>query len=302
MNISPRRQREIVDALRRGTVPSNGLDALAVGLGGFETALDTELEDVRHGGGAFKAVRGEYGAGKTFFARWLSERAKRRGFATVEVQISETETPLHQLSTIYRRVTEHLTTAELPASALGAILTGWFRVLDMEGGASTNPGQDGSSDPAGRLLEARLAEVSRSAPAFAAAVRGYRDAWFAGDAAQAEGILAWLSGQPHVAASVRRAIGVRGDIDHAGAFGFLEGLLAVLRDCDYCGLVLVLDEVETLQRARSDTRDKSLNALRQLIDEVDAGRFPGLYLLITGTPAFYTGTQGVQRLAPLAQR
>lgn len=53
---------------------------------------------------------------------------------------------------------------------------------------------------------------------------------------------------------------------------------------------------------RSDARDKALNALRQLIDEVHSGRFPGLYLVITGTPAFYDGQQGVQRLAPLAQR
>jgi len=64
----------------------------------------------------------------------------------------------------------------------------------------------------------------------------------------------------------------------------------------------VLDEVETIQRVRSDVRDKGLNALRQLIDEVDSGRFPGLYLLITGTPAFFDGPQGVQRLEPLAQR
>ena len=60
--------------------------------------------------------------------------------------------------------------------------------------------------------------------------------------------------------------------------------------------------METLQRVRGDVRDKALNALRQLIDEVDSGRFPGLYLLITGTPAFFDGTQGVQRLPPLAQR
>ena len=49
-------------------------------------------------------------------------------------------------------------------------------------------------------------------------------------------------------------------------------------------------------------RDKGLNALRQLIDDVDSGRFPGLYLLITGTPAFYDGPQGITRLTPLAQR
>jgi hypothetical protein len=79
-------------------------------------------------------------------------------------------------------------------------------------------------------------------------------------------------------------------------------LLNVLRDSGYTGLVLVLDEVETLQRVRGDVREKGLNALRQLIDEVDAGRFPGLYLVITGTPAFYDGPQGVRRLEPLAQR
>ena len=64
----------------------------------------------------------------------------------------------------------------------------------------------------------------------------------------------------------------------------------------------MLDEVETIQRVRGDVRDKSLNALRQLIDEIDSGRFPGLYLLITGTPAFFEGPQGIQRLEPLAQR
>jgi hypothetical protein len=65
---------------------------------------------------------------------------------------------------------------------------------------------------------------------------------------------------------------------------------------------LVVDEVETIQRMRGDVRDKSLNALRQFIDEIDSGRFPGLYLLITGTPAFFESPMGVARLEPLAQR
>ena len=68
---------------------------------------------------------------------------------------------------------------------------------------------------------------------------------------------------------------------------FLQGVLVVLRDSGHPGLMLILDEVETIQRVRSDVRDKSLNALRQLIDEVDAGRFPGLYLVITGTSRSY---------------
>lgn len=151
-------------------------------------------------------------------------------------------------------------------------------------------------------MAARLTDVSRHAPSFATALRGYRTALTSGDEVTASAVMAWLGGQPHVAASARRAAGVRGDLDHFGAFGFLQGLLTVLRDSGHKGLFVVLDEVETLQRVRSDARDKALNALRQLIDEVHSGRFPGLYLLITGTPAFYEGQQGVQRLAPLAQR
>jgi hypothetical protein len=303
--ISDRRRREVIDALRRGTVPRNGLDALAVGLGRFEAAIDQELDRVAAGSAVFKAVRGEYGAGKTFFARWLVERARRHGMAAAEVQVSETETPLHRLETVYRRLVESLTTAEYQPSALRRVLDAWLFTLEEDALAT---GQTRQTDPAAldaavqELLERRLAVVSRSAPSFAAALRGYRHATVVRDVAVADGLLAWLGGQPNVAAAGRRAAGVRGDLDHFGALGFLQGLLIVLRDSGHPGLVVVLDEVETLQRIRADARDKALNALRQLIDEVDGGRFPGLYLLITGTPAFFDGQQGAQRLPPLAQR
>ncbi|MFE6507646.1 BREX system ATP-binding protein BrxD [Nocardioides sp. NPDC057767] len=299
VSISPRRRRDVIDALRRGTVPQHGLDVLAVGLARFEAAIDDELSSVSGGGAGFKAVRGEYGSGKTFFARWLTERAKKLNFATAEIQISETETPLHKLETVYRRVVENLSTPTASSGALRDVVDGWLYVLDQDASSDGSSAADEATD---ELMQKRLATVSREAPAFAAVLRQYRLAQASGDSAQADGLLAWLGGQPHVAASVKRSAGVRGDLDHYGALGFLQGLLTVLRDSDYAGLVIVLDEVETLQRMRSDVREKSLNALRQLLDEIDGGRFPGLYVLMTGTPAFYDGQQGLQRLPPLAQR
>jgi hypothetical protein len=291
----------VIDALRRGAVPESGLDLLATGLDRFQDALDAELDAVASGASVFKAVRGEYGSGKTFFARWLAERAKRRNFAVAEIQISETETPLHKLETVYRRLTERLTTPGFPPSALRPVVDAWFYALE-EDALAAGASEENLPGEVERLTAARLTEVSRHAPAFATALRGYRAALASGDEATASAVMAWLGGQPHVAASARRAAGVRGDLDHFGALGFLQGLLTVLRDSGHTGLLVVLDEVETLQRVRSDARDKALNALRQLIDEVHSGRFPGLYLLITGTPAFYDGRQGVQRLAPLAER
>lgn len=303
--VSAARRRDVVDALRRGTVPQSGLDLFAVGLERFVGALDEDIATVARGGSAFHAVRGEYGSGKTFFARWLAERAKRAGLAATEVQISETETPLHRLETVYRRLTERLSTSTHRPSALRPVVDSWFYTLEeeiLDAGEVAEGDEKGLAEAVDTLMEERLADVARTTPAFAAALRGYRRAREAGDAATTEALIAWLGGQRSVAAAARRAAGVRGDLDHFAALGFLQGLLTVLRDCGHPGLLVVLDETETLQRVRGDVREKGLNALRQLLDEIDAGRFPGLFLVITGTPAFYDGQQGVQRLPPLAQR
>lgn len=303
--ISVARREDIVGALRRGTVPSAGLDALAVGIDAFAPTLDQELASVAAGRGGFKAVRGEYGTGKTFFGRWLQERARATGFATSEVQINETETPLHRLETIYRRLIERLGTADSHTGAFRSVIDGWFFALEQDVLADGTVDANDSAALMERtqvLMEAQLANISKTAPAFSAVLRTYRRALADGDNMLAEGLISWLAGQPNVAASVKRAASIKGELDHFGAANFLIGLLTILRDSGFPGLVLVLDEVETLQRMRTDTRERGLNALRQLIDEIDAGRFPGLYLVITGTPAFFDGAQGVQRLAPLAQR
>jgi hypothetical protein len=305
MTVSPARRRTVLAALRRGTVPETGLDLLAVGLDRFEPTFDAELAGCVAGSAAFTAVRGDYGAGKTFLARWLGERAKNRGMAVAEVQVSETETPLHRLETVYRRLCERLSTATAQPSAFRPVLDSWLYALEedvLAEGAVAGEDADALGTAVDALVEQRLGALSRTTPGYATGLRGYRRAVVEGDVITADGIAAWLAGQPHVAAAARRAAGVKGDLDHFLALGFLQGLLTVLRDAGHPGLLLVLDEVETLQRVRSDARAKALNALRQLIDEVDGGRFPGLYLLVTGTPAFFEGRQGVQLLPPLAQR
>lgn len=298
-------RREIIDALRRGTVPQRGLGALAVGTDRFAPVLDDELSVVAGGAAGFKAIRGEYGTGKTFTVRWFAERARAQGFATSEVQISEGETPLHRLETIYRRAVERLSTPAQLGGALRDVIDGWFYALEQDvlaGGVIDPDDEAGVLSATTALADQRLASVARLAPALASVVRAYRTALFTDDGALAEGLLAWLGGQPNVAASIKKHAGVKGDLDHDSALAFLSGLLVILRDSGHRGLVLILDEVETLQRMRTDVRERSLNALRQLIDEIDAGRFPGLYLLITGTGSFFDGPQGMQRLVPLAQR
>lgn len=299
--LSPVRRREVLQALRQGTVPSGNLDVLAVGIDRFAPTVDDDLDAVAAGGSMFKAVRGEYGSGKTFFARWMQQRAMRRGLAVAEVQISELETPLHKLETVYRRTTESLRTAAFPPSAFRNVLDAWLFGVEEDAAAAAGV-DEATPEQVDALLEQRLAAVATATPVYPMVLRAYRAALTHEDAATADALVAWLGGQPHVGAAAKRAAGVRQDVDHFLAMGFLQGLLAVLQGARHPGLLLVIDEVETLQRMRSDSRAKALNALRQWIDELDSGRYPGLYLLITGTPAFFDGRLGIQSLPPLAQR
>jgi hypothetical protein len=200
---------------------------------------------------------------------------------------------------------ERLATADSESGGFRSIIDNWFYTLeeDVLAVGDIDPSDSAKLlDRTDELMEQRLAAIAKTAPSFSVALRGYRKAVAQGDSGIAEGILGWLMAQPNVAASTKRFAGVKDDVDHFGALSFLQGLLVVLRDSGHAGLVIVLDEVETLQRVRGDIRDKGLNALRQLIDEVYSGRFPGLYVLITGTPAFFDGPQGAHRLPPLAQR
>ena len=277
------KRREIIDALRIGAVPRRGLELFAAGLERFERPLKEELDAVAAGRGKFKAVRGEYGTGKTFFARWLEHLALEKSFATTLVQISETETPLYKLETVYRRAVESLQTREWTQGAFRSLVDRWFFNLEeevMSSGVVSANNPMKVAKAVGDLLERRLESVSQTQPQFAAA----------------------LMGQPNVGASIKLAASIKGELDNDGAAGFIRGLLEVLKQTGRRGLVLVLDEVETIQRVRADSRERSLNALRQLIDDLVGERFPGLYVLITGTPQFFDGPQGVQRLAPLAQR
>jgi P-loop Domain of unknown function (DUF2791) len=294
----------IMNALRSGLVPNSGLEHFATGLDALVEAVNQELDFVSSGKGLSKWIRGEYGSGKTFAARHLCARARQRRFATSEVQISINDTPLHHLEAVYRRLIERLETAADGPNAFQAVIEGWLyqvgdEVTRLRG---INENDPSFADATEQRLEDKLADLSKRNPAFAQVLRAYHRAMHEGDFATAQGLLAWLAGQPHTDRSVLKEAGTKGKVDGQAALTFLAGLLQLLRQSGYAGLVVVLDEVETVQRMNAQTREKSLNALRQLMDMLAKDELPGLYLVVTGTRDFFEGYKGIKALTPLYQR
>ena len=176
-----------------------GLDLFAVGTDRFALSLKEELDRCVTGGAVFKALRGDFGCGKSFTARWYQQQALARGFAVAEVQISENDTPLHRLETVYRRAMEGLRTAEWDSGAFRAIVSQWLMGLEEEVSKTLRDPDDleALAQGVGNLLEARLKDVSAVQPQYAAMLRAYYTAVIAGDHALSEGLIAWLMGQPN---------------------------------------------------------------------------------------------------------
>jgi BREX system ATP-binding protein BrxC/D len=81
---------------------------------------------------------------------------------------------------------------------------------------------------------------------------------------------------------------------------YLRGILEIIKSAGYQGLVIVIDEAETILRMRGDVRGKSLNAIRQIVDA--ASSYPGLLWVFTGTPLFFDDRKGVKGVEALYAR
>jgi len=135
---------------------------------------------------------------------------------------------------------------------------------------------------------------------FIRALRAIFDAKQTGALAEAGALISWLSGSRHVAAAAKRRAAVKGEVTSAVALSYLSGVVEIIKAAGYRGLVIVIDEAETLLRSRSDVRAKSMNGLRQLCDK--ASQYKGLLWMITGTEEFFDSRRGVAGLAPLHDR
>jgi hypothetical protein len=305
---TPRIADIVIEALRVGEVPNEGQDAFATGIDAQVASLDRDLQRIADGRGRARFLRGEYGAGKTFFLRFLAARARRQGFAAAYVRVSYPEVPLHKPVALYREACAHLGVAEQVDGALRHILDQWLfkateRVMDPNLGAGLNPGDDGFDDALAREVRTLLGPVADAAPAFAQALSGYAQAALAGETEVARALLQWISGDAKVAATAKRRAHLAGQLSDSDALPMLRGLSTVVHQAGYKGLVIVIDEVERLVRLpRADLRKSGLELVQNWLAALEAGELPRTLLVIAGTTSFFDSPRGVPTVEPLQQR
>jgi len=301
--ITARDVEHVFESLRKGLVPERAIDTFAVGIEKQRGELHRQLDLVANSEGSIKFLRGGYGCGKTFMARLALLDAQARGFATSFVVVSDNDLHFHRFDDVYRKVMTELGTASCPRGALGDILDRWIGSVEE---ALVDTGVDDSADDFDEKVRKRLNEdlvslTGGKAPEdFIRVIQTIFDLKQEGNVAEAGALISWLCGSGNVAASAKKAAKIKGDIGSRDALHYLRGVLEIVKAAGYKGLVIVIDEAETILRMRKDSRHKSLNGIRQIADA--ASSYPGLLWLFTGTAEFFDTRHGVAGLTPLHDR
>ncbi len=303
MPLSQRDNQYVFEHLRSGKVPERGLETFAVGIERERGELHRKLELARDGDGDVKFLRGGYGCGKTFLARLAVSDAQERNFATSFVVVSDNDLHFHRFDDVYRKVVGELGTRACPRGALADVLDRWVaKVEESLIALGKDPDAPGFDDDVLRKLDEELVSRTKNEvpPDFVRVVRTIFELKQRGELADASALLAWLSGSENVSSAAKKRAGIKGEIHSTDALAYLRGVLAIVKGAGYAGLLIVIDEAETILRMKSDVRAKSLNGMRQIVDA--AGGFPGLLWIFTGTPEFFDLNRGVKGLQPLHDR
>lgn len=293
----------VFESLRKGLVPERGIDTFAVGIEKQRGELHRQLELAGGGEGTIKFLRGGYGCGKTFMARLALLDAQERGFATSFVVVSDNDLKFHRFDDVYRKVMTELGTSTCPRGALSDILDRWIaRVEDALIAAGEDEDAADFDEKVQQRLEADLASLTggQAPQDFIRVIQTIFRLKQAGEVSEAGALISWLCGSGNVAAASKKVAGIKGDIGSRDALDYLRGVLEIVKAAGYKGLLIVIDEAETILRMRSDSRHKSLNGIRQIADA--AGSYPGMLWLFTGTPEFFDTRHGVAGLTPLHDR
>lgn len=300
---SQRDREHIFERLRSGVVPERGLTEFAVGIERPRGEIGRLLDLAASGEGVFKFLRGGYGCGKTFMARLAVLDAQARGFASSFVVVSDNDLHFHKFDDVYRKVVQELGTSSCPRGALGDIIDRWIGRVEsalIDAGAAEDA-PDFDQRVAARIEADITALTGGKAPEdLGRVLREIFTLKQAGKLREAGALMSWLAGSENVSSSEIRAGGVKGDITSTSALAYLQGILEVVKAAGYKGLVIVIDEAETILRMRADVRGKSLNGIRQIIDA--AAGYKGLLWIFTGTPEFFDARRGVAGLQPLHDR
>jgi hypothetical protein len=244
-------QLQLLEALRLGTVPADGLDLYTVGRERELAAAEADLAECVRAGGSARVVLGDYGSGKTHLLEHIAARALAEGFVVARASLDPVDVPASHPRRVYRPLASEL------AYPGGETARGVLPLLERAV----------ASDEARRrfLTEGRHLYLTPALKLFEAL------------GADASGPLCdWLEGSPQAfTPELNEQFGLHGEDRLPALLDYrpwahiyahlLSGMAGMARAAGWRGLVVLLDEGELFRALNAENRAFAERLFRALM-------------------------------------
>lgn len=292
---------DILMALKNGTVPSKGVRKLCIGRDNEINEFEKLLEKVDDEDKAYtKFLKGEFGAGKSFFLKVIEDIAFKNGFVVSWITVSK-NVPLYKIEVLYRNIAKNLRVKT--GTSLEHIIDRWYtQHYNMAN-------EDADNDfEKHQLLRERihdeLEETRQYSTQFATVIENYAKLRSEGDEEGASAAISWLRGDANIPYPVKKKFQIKSEIEKTNALGFLKALGIFIKSTGYSGLVVLIDEVEYVRKLNTkNMRNDAYDYIRLIYDDCSRGEFQSTLFVFAGTPElFEEPKKGIPSYTALEER
>jgi len=239
--------KRLLEAFRLGIVPHQDIEYFTFGRGFELSEIEGGLKRLQHGTGDVYLVEGGYGSGKTHLLEYVHHLSVKYGFVTMYCELNVQETPLYRPKRVYRELVHNLRYIKRSSE---------YRYRDLlKEGTRLTISDHCFLTPVLRYLRS-LEDTDTENEVFWQWVEGESTKEYAID--------------PRSPFRVRGGQRIPALYDYSTAADYysyiLSGLSALANKSGFGGIVIILDEVETITHIwEYDLYNRGLNFLEGLI-------------------------------------
>lgn len=281
ITIGRQKVRAIIDSLKAGVVPREGIQHIA---SGRHLEIDEVLSDLKKIEAGFSQIRfiiGDYGSGKSFFMTQASLIAAEQNFVSTKLDIT-TEKMLfsrdEKARVFYCELVKNLSVKSKPGTgALKSIIETW--IVKKTGINQDSPG---------KAIWQHLGNLKDSISGydFSRVICKYYEGYSTGDHRLMDNCLRYLSGEYQTKSEAKVHLGVDSVINDRNYYDYIKLLSRFIKDAGYSGLLICIDELAILTGLPSQIRSGNYDMILKILNDCLQHQMEGLYFLLGGTPEF----------------
>lgn len=266
--LKPFQARAIIEGLRKGIVPTEYVSFFTVGRQNWLKFVEEDLDCfIANGGGKVRFINGDYGDGKTHFMSVIQQLAFQKNFASSFVILTR-DIPIHKFEIVYQEIVSQLR-GNFEGIGIRAAIKHWIKeqkITEQDLG----------------VISTSLREIPELGLDFANALIGLLQVYSSASDAESENrdleeiLYQWFEGKK-VAKKDLKKFHVFELLNKTNSKHFLQSLIAFLKMANHKGLILFLDELETVLAQGASIRNAAYENVRLLMDNTEHAQYLQLF-------------------------